>query len=162
MTHIDTGVYGAKVQSWRRTNPRDILKRLMEENPRCEKQALLALFRDAAKSSEDHIDTIIDYWFANNYHSLAEKPPAQQREAMAARESAYRATSKKVQERIVAKAISLLDPDMIFGNGKSLRDNTFGYFGKLGGGFMALSRMGKPNQVVGRVLTDDQIRSIKP
>jgi hypothetical protein len=32
-TRIDIGVTGAKRQSWRRANPRDVLKRIIDRHP---------------------------------------------------------------------------------------------------------------------------------
>lgn len=58
-----------KAKSWRRTNPRDVLKRLILENPKAGKRKLLEMFRDEmrGKDGKGYLDSVIDYWFASNW-----------------------------------------------------------------------------------------------
>ena len=57
-----------KGKTWRRANPRDVLKRLILENPRVGKRKLLAMFRNEirGKDGKGYLDSVIDYWFASN------------------------------------------------------------------------------------------------
>ena len=57
----------SKGKSWRRTNPRDILKRLIAENPKAGKRRLLALFLEDVRSGDGSLDSLAEYWFAANY-----------------------------------------------------------------------------------------------
>jgi len=57
----------AKGKSWRRSNPSDILKRLIAENPKAGKRTLLALFLEHVRSSDGSLDSLAEYWFATNY-----------------------------------------------------------------------------------------------
>jgi hypothetical protein len=57
----------AKGKSWRRANPRDVLKRLIAENPKAGKRKLLALFLEHVRSSDGSLDSLAGYWFAANY-----------------------------------------------------------------------------------------------
>ena len=70
MTHVDTGTYGAKRQSFDRNNPRDLLVRVIEENQGVSEAALLRAFIDTVRAEDDFLEPIIGYWFANNYRSL--------------------------------------------------------------------------------------------
>ena len=56
-----------KGKSWRRSNPRDVLKRLIAENPKAGKRKLLALFLEHVRSSDGSLDSLAEYWFAANY-----------------------------------------------------------------------------------------------
>ena len=56
-----------KGKSWRRSNPRDVLKRLIAENPKAGKRKLLALFLEYVRSSDGSLDSLAKYWFAANY-----------------------------------------------------------------------------------------------
>lgn len=72
MTMIDTGTYGAKVQSWRAKNPRDLLMKLLNENPGVDKAQALALLWEnlQTKRGKEYLFTIVEYWNSNNYDSL--------------------------------------------------------------------------------------------
>lgn len=161
MTKTHKGVYGAKVQSWKKANPRDILRRLIEQNPGHDEVALERLCWQTIKDdpeSPDLMKTIFSYWFANNWRSLVDEryTPAQRQEkrqakakAAVAREVVVTKVATKMVERIM---------DMAMPNGKSMSECTFGYVGKLGGGFTRIAKLGKPNQIVGKVLDEAKIR----
>jgi hypothetical protein len=59
----------AKGKSWRRTNPRDVLKRLIAENPKAGKRALLTLFLEHINGTDGKgaLDSVAKYWFEVNY-----------------------------------------------------------------------------------------------
>lgn len=154
MTLLDTGIYGAKVQSWRRANPRDLLKRLIDENPKFGKDNLFKTFRDQLRGEdgEEFLDSVIEYWFANNYHSLIERPTPHIR---AARKAAARADTEKVKEHIQKRLLNMVLP-----NGETLGNSTFGYCAKLGGGLSRIGAKGKPNQIVGKHLSETEVRKL--
>jgi hypothetical protein len=63
----------AKGKSWRRSNPRDVLMRLIAENPKAGKRKLLALFLEDINGIDGKgaLDSVAEYWFDANYDSLA-------------------------------------------------------------------------------------------
>jgi hypothetical protein len=63
----------AKGKSWRRSNPRDVLSRLIAENPKAGKRKLLALFLEDINGSDGDgaLDSVAKYWFDANYDRLA-------------------------------------------------------------------------------------------
>jgi hypothetical protein len=62
----------AKDKSWRRSNPGDILKRLIAENPKAGKRKLLALFLEDinGRDGKGALDFVAKYWFEANYDRL--------------------------------------------------------------------------------------------
>jgi hypothetical protein len=58
-----------KGKSWRRSNPRDVLKRLIAENPKAGKRKLLALFLEHVngRDGKGALDSVAKYWFEANY-----------------------------------------------------------------------------------------------
>lgn len=157
MTHVDVGVTGAKRQSFDRTNPRDLLIRVIEENPGAGEAGWLRLFNDAVDNHEDSgaYDKVMrGYWFANNVRSLSpvRKLSPQKRRARAmARTTAVAA----IKERIIS--ISL---DFIMPNGKALRDNTGKDCAQVGGLCAKLVKRVKPNEKVGSVLSEAQLQKL--
>lgn len=162
---ITPGTYGAKVQSWKNANPRDLLKTLIDENPSAAKPALLAMVRSELldERAADMLDSVIEYWFTNNYHSLvapvarAPRPP---REVVKAAQTAKVAEIKaNVQARIQEEARLLL-LDLVLPNGKALRDSTGNECAKAGGWFTKIASRIPPGKKVGKVLSEDQLRSL--
>ncbi len=168
MTHIDTGVYGAKVQSWAAKNPRDILKRFMDENPTAGKLDVFNLFRDEIKSedTEEYLDVVIEYWFANNYYSLV--PTADPSRQVATRDSIKEAAQEKAVTKAIATQIDekakikLLE--MMMPNGKPFGDCTGGECSalapKVGGLLAVVATKVKADEKVRDVMSEDQLREL--
>lgn len=164
-TKSDAGVYGAKVQSWRKANPRELLKELVDENPTLGRSALLAAFaREVTKpDADDYLETIIEYWFANNYHSLLCGDDGTREKKAPSRKERLEATKESLIAGIERRAKILL-LDMVLPNGKPVRDCTGGDCRTLGaavGGWLGAvaDRVG-PEQVVGEVLTEQQLADL--
>lgn len=163
MTMVDLGVYGAKRQSFRKVSARDLLKRIMEAHPRTATSSeLLRAFAAKAREDEDCIDTIIEYWFTNNYRSLLAAP---RRSVVAVREEA-RLRAAKIGEAIkvkVQQSAEVMLLDMILPNGKPLGQLTgreCKRFSKVGPFLKKLGQSLKPSQIVGDVYNEDRLREI--
>ena len=63
----------AKGKSWRRSNPRHVLNRLIDENPKAGKRKLLALFLEDinGRDGKGALDSVAKYWFDANYDRVA-------------------------------------------------------------------------------------------
>jgi hypothetical protein len=68
--NIDTGVTGAKRQSWKRANPRDVLKRIIDKNPDYDEAQVQTECWEILHRDQQQIRTVFEYWFTNNYRSL--------------------------------------------------------------------------------------------
>jgi hypothetical protein len=176
MSRIDTGIYGAKVQSWRAANPRDLLKRLIAGKQSLSMRDALTAFCDEIErpENEEYRHSVFEYWFSNNYRSLIDPTP-QSAKAAAAKAAAVKAATAKaeeeskhaargiVQARIEQEAKTIL-LDIILPNGKALRDCTGRECAKLGGKVGAwLGRIAakvKPGDVVGDVLDEAEVRKM--
>jgi uncharacterized protein YfaP (DUF2135 family) len=162
---LNTGILGAKVQSWKSANPRDILKRLMEENPRMEKPALLAALRHELLSEDriEYLDAVIEYWFSNNYHSLVAPRVSATRPspavAKAAKQEKIAAIRQKVERHIEEKVEARL-LDFIMPSGKTLRDSTGADCAKAGGWLTKIAGKVNARQRVGNVLSEEQVRKL--
>lgn len=168
MNNLGPGIYGAKVQSWNESNPRSLLKQIMEANKGLNKEELFALFKEELNNHLDHdafVKTMVEYWFSNTYSSLIggnqrlvkrleeNKKHEQDQEIMVVE------AKEKLKAYIKREAIFLLDT--LLPNGKPLRLTTFGECAKFGGLLKRVARKGRPNQKVGSVLTDDDLRRMQ-
>lgn len=152
------GIYGAKVQSWRAANPRDLLKRLIDENPGSDRAGLLSLLRGQLKGddAQDYLDSIIEYWFSNNYHSLV--GPAALTPETVRRESAK--LDERVKQAIKTAAVRMVLMDLVLPNGKELRDCNAKDCKKAGGWLAKVASKLKPGQLVGQALSEKELRSL--
>lgn len=156
MTHIDTGTLGAKVQSWRKDNPRNLLKRMIEESPKKSKDRLLQEFSDYVRSAAgmEYLDAIVEYWFSNNWHSLAEKRDIKITTATTkARTEAFKSTIKE-------RAVQMVLLDLTMPNGKILRNCTGRDCKKAGGWFARIAEKVRPAEKVGHVLSENDLRNL--
>lgn len=67
---VSPGATGAKRQSWKRANPRDVLKRIIDDNPGMTEGDIQERCWHILQSDQQQLRTIFEYWFANNYRSL--------------------------------------------------------------------------------------------
>jgi len=138
---------GAKEQTWVPDNPRALLKRIYDENPNATETALRALLLEAVNRDPlKYTDGFVAYWFGPNFRSLIQ-PPLQ--------------IQKK--KTLSLDAIAYLESkllDRVLSNGKPLRACTFGEVAKESGWLKALSKLGKPSEIVGEKLTLDQVAAV--
>lgn len=177
MTFTDTGVRGATGQSWRGANPRDLLKRVIDDNPTADRIALFRLFVEKLKEEDDgdYMETITEYWFANNYHSLiaarltaeersrSAEAGAERSEAIAQREEWIAGTSEKLREKITEEAAVVL-LDLMMPNGKRLAACTgqecVTLGRQMGSWLRKVGHQLKSDETVGDVLTESDLRAL--
>lgn len=163
---METGVQGAASQSWRKANPRDLLREVINDL----KGTDASPFQEFCKRLEEHPDrdeymkVIIEYWFAKNYHSLVNHmgtmTAAIHRKNQQSRVDEIKG---KIEEKIKERAAIML-LDMMMTNGKALKDCTGRECKKLSGTIgVWLRHVGSrvpANKKVGEVLSEDQLQEL--
>lgn len=157
--------YGAPKIAMRKGNPRSVLMDLLREHPRASEAEIVTLFMlrvlgnnsIAMIAMPPEAEAIFEYFSTNHARSIARYEPELAPEVYVERSEA-RAQAKTARKQGMAKKFqALIRGDFIMPNGKPLRECTFGYVGQIGGFFTALSSRGKPNEIIGEKLTDEQI-----
>jgi hypothetical protein len=136
----DFGTQGAKVQSWHKNNARELLARIVSENPNLDDEGIYHAFADKCAP---YFVEICRYWVANNLKALRPRSRGAPVDRIAA-----------VEGRARARLL-----DFILPNGKMLRDSTFGECAKAGGWLTKLSKLGQPGEKIGSVLTEKQVKA---
>lgn len=154
--HADASRTGASFVAKRSpANPRQMLVDMIEGNPGASKDYLFDKFRELISEDDDCMRAVAWYFFVNFYEyettTRNRKPNHQGRVASQARQ-------RVMVERIKQKIILM---DLILPSGKRLGDSTFADCAKAGGWFAKLARSGKPGQIVGKVLTEAQLKKLK-
>ena len=152
-----------------------LLQRLMSEltNPYDdeERHAILTEYRRIARNDPACVDAMMDYWIPNNYRIVLrdyQPSPAQLRQRIAARRKS-RAARVEATTKIMQHVDAAIDQraqikllDLMLPNGKALRECTgsdcrkLSY--KMGSWLAKVADHVKPNQIVGDVLQEADIR----
>jgi hypothetical protein len=150
-TDIEKGVTGAKVQSWEKHNARELLARIVKDNPGADDEALFHAF---SQECAPFFMEIARYWFANNLRALKARPTpiARSVDRVAAQEH-FVATAQ-------ARATEMVLLDYVLPNGNMLRDSTFSECAEVGGWLTKLAKKGQPNDKVGAVLSEKEVRAV--
>jgi|SRR5579859_5220155 len=153
------GTTGAKRTSWSENNPRKLVAALLKRYPDDTKEQALERFLDIARENEAMIETALTYFHANAWQALTrkERSPSEKEARRKETEAAVAAAKAKVTDAIEAKA-KLLLLDLIMPNEKRLAECTGFECIKFGGWLGAVGKAaGK--QLVGKALTEQQVRS---
>lgn len=145
------GSTGAKRQTWKKANPRELLKQIVEETV-SEHKAYEA-FVAAIEGDQAMMEAIIEYWFANNYRSLTYQPVYEPRETARQREQ----MADKAATIIKTRAEQMVLLEMTMPNGKPLAECTGKEVANFGTKFLALSKAVRPNEKIG-ILSETEVR----
>jgi hypothetical protein len=168
MSYIEEGSQGAYRQSWRKGNPRSLLKTLIERNPKADRKKIYDLFWDEVEDDKQLLQDIVGYWLDHNYHSLLTaslEPRAPSGGAdssgggptsTAAKSEQATAAKGKLQDRIRYETrIVLLE--LVMPNDKRLADCTGAECSRFGGWLFQLSKKVPANKTVGATLSEDEV-----
>lgn len=158
----NVGYYSASRQSWHENSVKELCAKLIEQHPKAQNDEalLIKLFKEAAREDDEYLEAAIDHAVHNTFNSLrkakqrAQSQPAA-RAQRAAREQVTATVVESIKNQIFRMNITLPL------TGKMLRDSTFRDCAKTGGWFAKVATKGQPNQIVGNVLTEGQLRAIK-
>lgn len=156
------GKYGAMRQSWYGSNPRDLLRQVMLDNPRASEKEIFDAFCEGLNNDHSYWGAITEYWFANNFRSCSVAQMGNNSVAFIEQ----RAERRDYRRREVAEAHELKEKiktvlmDFVLSSGKQLRDATFGECRTEGGWLLEISKRGKANEIVGRKLTEADLKSL--
>jgi hypothetical protein len=130
----------------------------MKANSKASKEDIRDLCWTAFWESEDSenlMKSVFKYWFANNYVSLRPLTPAEREARKAQRQVEIEQAKTTIKQNLL---------DLVLPNGKRLRDCTgrdcTRLSKKIGPWLMRIAEKVKPNEIVGKVLTEAQVQSL--
>lgn len=168
---------GANYQTWLENNLRPMLKRIVDANPTADEAQIRKLLRkqvDKDPCRDDYHDGVWGYWVRNNLRSYLDPAPAPRKglrpasaAELAVRQKDFDKTFAETKTAIAAqidRSAKLVLLDMVLPNGKKLRHATGSdckaFAPKFGIWFGNIARKLKPGDVVGKVLTEKEVREI--
>ena len=157
---------GATAQSWNRASARSILDAMLRNKPRATKDEVYRAFLDEVKREENEyvVESIIEYWFYNNYRYLVERPQLETARKAPERVAATRAAVDAAKAKIVQAATKMVLLDMTLPHGKKLADSTGAECAKLapkvGAWLKAIAGQIGPRDLVGKSMSEARVRKL--
>jgi radical SAM superfamily enzyme with C-terminal helix-hairpin-helix motif len=127
--------------------PFAVIQELITKSPKADKKTLFEQFREVLAQDETYQRAVDWYYFGNMYDYLT----TNRNKHRSRNKSAQRAIVDKLKQRLL---------DLILPNGKALRDATFAECATAGGWFTKVSKLGKPQQIVGKIVSEEQLKAI--
>ena len=137
---------------------------MIERYPTKPESELKAKFSEKVIDDPDQIDAIIEYWFANNYRSLiqqkekTEVTPEQKQEKIVADKATIEEAKAALKTQVTRLVMLDLQVAVRRNKTKRLRDCTGAECSKAGGWLSAIAKAIKPTDIVGKTLTEAQVR----
>ncbi len=122
---VDQGRTGAKRQSWRKGHVRDVLAKVVNDNPTATEDEIGERCWNIFNGNVEQLRTIFEYWFANNYRSLVTVKPsaADVRDRAIERVAVLRRQHDEIVNRKVRQEVKALLV-VVLPIGKVVRDAT--------------------------------------
>jgi hypothetical protein len=153
ISNINLGVTGAKRTSFAAANPKALAADICGRHPRWSNNDLVDALCDAImEAGGSTLETTVKHACANFIHSALRDRDRTQKRPRANMANAVRNGTAAV------KALVLLD--LVMPNKKRLRSCTFSECAKFGSWLTKLSHYGGPKQIVGKTLTETQVRKV--
>lgn|SRR3990167_8078473 len=154
--------YAQTRQTWRNTNIRKIFANIVKQHPNAEEKDLRKHFRKEARLNDDAFLAIADYAFEAVFRAYtkqkSKKPVSAAAKANIATKRAKELREHATKVAYVKEQIILLN--MIMPNGLPLSECTGRDCSKFNGWLSKLSALVKPNEKVGDVLSESEVRKL--
>lgn len=141
-----------------RKNPTELLRQMREADRTASPEHLFRKWCDIVRDDDDYLSAALHHAFTNINTTLErdenKTPPTAKQTAE--RRASEQAKVSALKER-VAKIVLM---NIMLPTGKLLRESTFADCKKAGGWFAKVAAKGKPNQVVGRTLSEVDLQKL--
>jgi hypothetical protein len=158
LQHNEIKTGAAAIRRTNKGNPMEVLVRIREGDPTAGQERQFKKWWDEIQSDDDLLDAVARHTFTNLCTAI-DKHRETVRKSRARAKAIRRAEARLVESlaQTVAKVAYL---ELTMPNGKKLRNCTFADCGAFGGFYKRLALKGKPSEIVGKKMTDEDIRNL--
>lgn len=156
MLQIRTGA--AAIRRASKANPLEVLVGIREDDPTASNTVQFKAWWKKIQADVDLLDAVGFYAFTNMASTLDRSTVTVRKSK--ARAKATRRAEKRLVESLVQRVAKVAFLELTMPNGKKLRQCTFADCGAFGGFYKRLALKGKPSEIVGKKMTDEDIRSL--
>jgi hypothetical protein len=132
----------------------DPLREILKKNPKAKQGKIRRLYVEAILDDRDLAQSFVEAFFSNVLAMVTREREHRKEKQRRGKASERRAERKRTAGKKIARVMF----DFEMPNKKKLRDCTFEEVGKFGARFTKLAAMGKPDEIVGEVLTRAQVK----
>lgn len=157
MSHLDTGVYGAKRQTFHSVSPRSILLEIVEKYPNESEEKLFEIAFEKLSERPGGLRAVAEYWFANEYRRLSRPAPVTPHSARVARAAE---TIKAGIQQHIDRRVQIVLSEMLMPSGVALRDSDREECSRAGGWFTKIAERLAPGQRVSEVFSEESLRQL--
>lgn len=141
-----------------------LLRNAMRDNPDGSEMEISNASWALAQKSPDAIRALFLYWFKNSYHDFVVSHIGPHSIAiLSAKREVLRSVAKGTRTRNIIDMVSRMEAklmDHLLSDGTALRFASFGQCQREGGWLLSIGKMGKANEVVGKKLTEKDLRNL--
>jgi hypothetical protein len=160
MAFVDQGIHGAFRATWRKDNPRSLLRTIIAKNPKATEDKIHKLFWQEVENDPELLRACVEYWLDNNYLSLMrDENPVKRRKRADKDAVAVNFEKEKIKERIDGEVYSEL-LNLIMPNSKKLGECDRKDCLAMGGWLTTVGNQLPKNKTVSEVFTNKQLHTI--
>lgn len=157
MTYVEPLRTGSAAMSrMARKNPMELLVSLIEDDPTASDGIIFRKWSEIVRGDDDYLAASLQHAFTNMMKAAERHKRKPQKAKPSPKEVAARVArmSKRIDQIIMMKI-------MVPGANKPVEECTFAELARAPGWYAKVAKLGKPNQIVGKVLSEEQLRAIK-
>lgn len=138
----------------------ELLRSVLRDNPRASEAEARQICWQRCNGDADLVQSLFDYWFGNSFRDFKIIGGSSNSTAVISikqgRQVGTREAIKKLKDQMVACLM-----DHLLSDGTPLRVGTFGQAARDGGWLCDLAKLGKPNEIIGKKLTEADLQNIR-
>lgn len=140
----------------------DLLRSLMRDNPRASQREIHDLCLQRCAKDRRLQLALFEYWFSNSFRDFTIAEYGHNSTAVLSAERSQKTTGKDRQRAAhsLKEQLKACLLDYALSDGTLLRSATFGQCEREGGWLLDISKCGKANEIVGKKLTETNIRDL--
>lgn len=139
---------------------RELLRCVMRDHPRASEAEARQICWQRCQADAALVESLFDYWFGNSFRDFKVIGGTGNSSAVISikqqRRTGTREAINKLKDRMVA---CLMDHQL--SDGTALRFGTFGQAARDGGWLADIAKLGKPNEIIGKKLTEAELQNIR-
>jgi hypothetical protein len=158
---------GPLVHKTSEENPAKVILELMGDHPSASREELMRQFRKrmsvAVTETPGFLTPLCDRYFYHEYNNILAYRRRSERESVdggTRRVRARREQEEKAVKAATKRIVKAVLLDLVLPTGKVARDSTFGECRRVGGFWAEVGKRGKPDEIVGKMLTEADLRTI--
>jgi hypothetical protein len=140
-------------------NPLELLRRMRDADSTADPERIFKKWYKQVVEDEAYLLATLHHAYTNMWVSLERDEPKKitTKEDLAKR----RKEQKEKVTGLVKRITNIVLLDVVLPCGKRLRDATFAECAEAGGWFSKIAKMGRPNQLVGKILSEEDLHAVK-